>query len=76
MVGDDRERGVVGSMCQAQESFPKFVGRLKLCPHHIKPPQTKQRRDQLWCLAHLLTQHACLGVGLRYLRRCGPFDHQ
>ena len=43
---------------------------------HIKPPQPKQDRDQLWRLAHLLTQRVCLGVGVLHLGRCVPFGHQ
>ena len=42
----------------------------------IKPPQPKQDRDKLWRLAHLLTQRACLGVGVLHLGRCMPFGHQ
>ena len=41
----------------------------------IKPPQPKQDRDQLWRLAHLLTQRACLGVGVLHLGRCKPFGY-
>ena len=41
----------------------------------IKPPQPKQDRDKLWRLAHLLTQRACLGVGVLHLGCCVPFGH-
>jgi hypothetical protein len=34
-----------------------------------------QDRDQFGCLAHLLTQRVCLGVGLLHLRRCQPFRY-
>ena len=44
-------------------------------PCQIKPPQAKQDRDQLWGLAHLLTQRACLGVGVLHLGRCVPFGY-
>ena len=46
---------------------------MQLWPCNIKPPQTKQDRDQLWRLADLLTQRICLGVGVLHLRRCMPF---
>ena len=41
----------------------------------IKPPQTKQDRDQLWRLTHLLTQRVGLGIGVLHLRRCVPFGY-
>ena len=42
-----------------------------------KPPQPIHDRDQLWRLAHLLTQRVCLGVGVLHLGRCDPFgDNQ
>ena len=41
----------------------------------IKSPQPKQDRSKLWRLAHLLTQHTCLGIGLLHLGRCLPFGH-
>ena len=74
-MGDDRERGVVGTLRQAQQRFPELARRVQLWPCHIKPPQPKQDRDQLWRLAHLLTQRACLGVGVLHLGRCVPFGH-
>ena len=74
-MGDDRERGVVGMLCQAQQGFPELACRVQLWPCNIKPPQTKQDRDELWRLAHLLTQRACLGVGVLHLGRCVPFGH-
>ena len=76
IVGDDRERGVVGMLRQAQQRFPDFSRRVKLWPCNIKPPQPKQDRDKLWRLAHPLTQHACLDVGVLHLGRCLPFGHQ
>ena len=75
IVGDDRERGVVGTLRQTQQRFPKLACRVQLWPCHIKPPQTKQDLDKLWRLAHLLTQRACLGVGVLHLGRCLPFGH-
>ena len=74
-MGDDRERGVVGTLRQAQQGFPELARRVQLRPYTIKPPQTKQDRDKLWCLTHLLTQRACLGVGVLHLGRCMPFGH-
>ena len=76
IVGDDRERGVVGTLRQAQQGFADLPRRVQLWPSHIKPPQTKQDRDKLWRLAHLLTQRVCLGVGVLHLGRSLPFGHQ
>ena len=76
IVGDDRERRVVGTLRQAQQRLPELACRVQLRPYHIKPPQTKQDREQLWGLAHLLTQRVGLGVGLLHLGRCVPFGHQ
>ena len=72
-MGDDRERGVVGTLRQAQQRFPELACRVQLWPCNIKPPQPKQDRDKLWRLAHLLTQRTCLGVGVLHLGRCVPF---
>jgi hypothetical protein len=55
MVGDDRKRDIVGLLCQAQQGIPELARRVQLCSCHIKPPETKQGRDQLWRFAHLLT---------------------
>src|SRR5712691_12150107 len=76
IVGDDSERRVVGALRQAQQRFPELSCRVELLLYIIKPPQTQQDRDKLWRLAHLLTQRACLGVGVLYLGRCVPFGHQ
>ena len=62
-----RERGVVGTLRQAQQGFPELARRLELWPCTIKPPQTKQDGDKLWRLAHLLTQHVCLVVSVPHL---------
>src|SRR5262245_19106842 len=76
IVSDDSERGVVGLLRQAHQSFPELSRHLELWPCNIKPPQPKQHRDKLWRFAHLLTQRACLDVGMLYLRRCVSFGHQ
>ena len=47
IVGDDRERGVVATLRQAQQGVPELARRVQLCPCQIKPPQPKQDRDQL-----------------------------
>ena len=73
IVGDDRKRRVMGALRQAQQGVPELARRMELWPCIIKPPQPKQDRDQLWRLAHLLTQRARLGVGMLHLRRCVPF---
>jgi hypothetical protein len=75
-VGDDSERGVVGTLRQAQQRFSEFLRRVQLRACHIKPPQPKQDWDQLWRLTHLLTQRACLGVGVLHLGRCLPFGDE
>ena len=75
IVGDDRERRVIGTLREAQQGFAELARRMQLRPCIIKPPQTKQHRDQLWRLAHLLTQDVCLGVGVLHLRRCVPFGY-
>ena len=72
-MGDDRERGVIGTLRQAQQSFPELSCRVQLWPYKIKPLQPKQDWDKLWRLAHLLTQRAGLGVGVLHLGRCLPF---
>ena len=63
----------MGPLRQAQQGVPELSRRVQLCPCIIKPPQPKQDRDKLWRLAHLLTQRACLGVGVLHLGRCVPF---
>jgi hypothetical protein len=75
IVGDDRQRGVVGTLRQAQQRLPKFSRRMPLCPCILKPPQPKEDRDQLWRLTHLLTQRVCLVVGVFHLGRCVPFGY-
>jgi hypothetical protein len=74
-VGDDRERGVVGALRQAQQRFPELSRRVQLWPYKIISPQTNQDRGKLWRLAHLLTQRACLSIGVLHLGRCLPFGH-
>ena len=74
-MGDDSERGIVGLLRQAQQRVPELSCRVQLWPCHIKPPQPKQDRNKLWRLAHLLTQRACLGIGVLHLGRCVPFGH-
>jgi len=76
IVGDDRERRVVGTVGQAQQRVPDLAGRLQLWPYNITSPQTKQDLGKLWCLAHLLTQGVCLGIGVFDLGRGVPFGHQ
>jgi hypothetical protein len=74
-VGDDRKRGVVSLLRQAQEGVPELARRMQLRPYHIKSPQPKQDRNQLWRLAHLLAQLTSPGVGVLHLG-CGlPFRH-
>src|SRR5262245_14371874 len=75
IVREDRERGVVGALCQAQQCLPNLARGVQLWPCVIKPPQAMQDRDQLGCLAHLLTQGVCLGVGVLHLGRCKPFRY-
>ena len=75
IVGDDHECGVMGTLRQAQQRVPDLSRRVQLWPYKIKPPQTIQDRDQLWRLAHLLTQRVCLGVGVLHLGRCVPFRY-
>ena len=74
-MGEDRERRVISTLRQAQQGFPDLARSVQLWPCDIKPPQTEQDRDHLWRLAHLLTQHACLGVGMLHFGRCLPFGH-
>ena len=62
-------------MRQAQQRFPELSRRVQLCPYQIKPPQAKQDWDQLWRLAHLLTQRVALGVGVLHLGGCKPLGH-
>ena len=72
-MGNDSKRGVMGLLCQAQQGFAELARGVQLWPCIIIPPQTKQDRNKLWRLAHLLTQRACLGVGMLHLGRCVPF---
>jgi hypothetical protein len=74
-MGDDSERGVLGLSCQAQQRVAEISCWVHLRPCMVKPPQPKQHRDQLWRLAHLLTQGACPGVGVLHLGRCRPFRY-
>ena len=50
IVGDDSERGGVGALRQAQQRFPELACCMQLCSYKIKPPQTKQDRNELLCL--------------------------
>ena len=75
IVGDDSERGVVGTLRQAQQGFADLPRGVELAPSHIKPVQTIQDRDKLWGLAYLLTQRVCLDVGVLHLGRCHAFGH-
>jgi hypothetical protein len=75
IVSDDRERGVFGALRQAQQRFPELSRCVQLWPCPVKPVQTKQDRGKLWRLAHLLTQRACLGVGVLHLGGCVPFGY-
>jgi len=72
-MGEDRERGVVGLLRQAQQRVPKLTSDGELCPGMIKLLQPKEDRDQLGRLAHLLTQRACLRVDVLRLGRRIPF---
>ena len=74
-MGNDRKRGVMGLLCQAQQGFAELARGVQLWPCIIIPPQPKQDRNQLWRLAHLLTHRACLGVGMLHLGRCVPFGN-
>ena len=75
IVGHDRERGVVGTLRQAQQGFADLPRGVQLEPSNIKPVQTIQDRDKLWGLAHLLTQRVCLGVGVLHLGRSLSFGY-
>ena len=74
-MGNDCERGIVGSLRQTQQRFPDLAGCMQLWSCKIKPPQAEQNWGQLWRLTHLLTQRTGLGVGVRHLRCCMPFRH-
>ena len=67
MVGDDRKRGVVSMLCQAQQRVPELSCRVQLWLCIIIPPKANQDRDQLLRLAHPLTQRTCLRVGVLHL---------
>jgi hypothetical protein len=74
-VGDDRERGVFGTLRQAQQGFADLPRSVQLQPSVIKPVQTRQDRDKLWGLAHLLTQRVCLDVRVLHLGRSQSFGY-
>ena len=74
-MGDDRERGVFGTLRQAQQGVADLPRGVQLEPSHIKPVQTIQDRDKLWGLAHLLTQRVCLDEGVLHLGRSLSFGH-
>ena len=76
IVGDDRERGVFGMLCQAQQGFADLPRGVQLEPSIVKPVQTIQDRDKLWGLAHLLTQRVCPRVGVLHLGRSQSFGHR
>ena len=65
--------GSCGTLRQAQQGFPSSA-RCQICATH-KTARTKQDRAKLWCLAHLLTQCTCLGIGMLHLRRCVLFRY-
>ena len=75
-MGEDRERGGVGTLPQAQQRVANLACRVQLRLCDIIPPQPKQDRNELWGLAHLLTQRVCLSVGVLHLGRGVPFGHQ
>ena len=75
MVGDGRERGVVGTLRQAQQRVPELARPVQLGSGTITPPQPIQDRDQLGRLAHLLTQPVGLGIRVLHLGRCQSFRH-
>ena len=64
-MGEDSERGR-RHVAPGAARFPELSRRVQLWPCNIKPPQPKQDRTS-WRLAHLLTQRACLGVGVLHL---------
>ena len=74
-MGDDRVRGDMVTLREAQQRFPNLAYRVELRPSKIKPPQTIQDWSDLWCLADLLTQMACLRVGVFHLGRSKPFSN-
>jgi hypothetical protein len=47
IVDDDRKRGVMGMLRQAQQRFPEFACRVQLQPYMIKPPKSKKDRAKL-----------------------------
>ena len=65
-MGHDREGGIAGSLRQAQQRFPDFVGHVQLWLINIKPPQAKEGWDHLGRLADLLAQRTRLGIGVLY----------
>src|SRR5262245_53197676 len=74
-MGDDRVRGVVGTLREAQQRFPNLAHRVELRPSKIKPPQTIQDWNDLWGLADLLTQFARPSVGVFHLGCGKPFRY-
>src|SRR5262245_29588001 len=75
IVGDDRERGVVSLLRQAQQGFAELSRRVQLRLYTIKLTQTIQDRSEIWRLTHLLTQLVRSGVGALHLRCGEPFRH-
>ena len=76
---EPRSRGHVGdgprAPCWACANSNVSISRAVCnCAVQDKTATTKQDRDKLWRLAHLLTQRVC-PVGVLHLRRCLPFRH-
>ena len=46
-VGEDSERRIMGTLCQAQQRFPELECRVQLWPYLIKSPKSKKSWDQL-----------------------------
>src|SRR5262245_30225418 len=66
MPGLQEERGVLGTLGQAEELFPQLTGPRVLRPPKMKRKQSHEHREELRRLPHLLTELPRPGVDSLY----------
>ena len=75
IVGEDRERGIVRPVRQAQQEVRECPGPGELHPDRRKPPQAIQDWTQARRLPDLLTYRVGLAVGVLHLGGGEPLGH-
>jgi hypothetical protein len=54
---------------QREQLLFQLESRLVLRPHKIQPRQTRQYREELWRLSHVLAQLPCSDIGVFHFHR-------